>query len=426
MLVRDELDPFTLRFVDRAQEGAYQTEFYRRNLLNVRAAHVLGIVMWMLWGLLVPRFLTDERGLDLAVRYGALIPILLIGLGLSFTRVYPRIWQGETVAVIVLSSFIWIGYTASIEAMPFDFGYVGLILIMAFSYTLVRMRFVYVAASSTVMVVAYVAATLAGQDPFSRLLLAAYYLGSFWLLGLVASYVLERSMRLVFLRERQLDRERARSDALLLNILPRAIVDRLKARQEEAGGGRLAEGLREVTVVFADLADFTRLAERTPPDELVAALDDLFTRFDGLADRFGLEKIKTVGDAYMAVAGAPDPRPDHTEAAADLALAILEILRGSTWPTGDPIRVRVGMATGPAVAGVIGQRKFAYDLWGDTVNLASRLEANGEPGRILVSESVVERLAGRYAFGPVTVIDVKGKGPTRARFLLGRDGDGSS
>jgi adenylate cyclase len=122
----------------------------------------------------------------------------------------------------------------------------------------------------------------------------------------------------------------------------------------------------------------------------------------------------------MAVAGVPTPRADHAEAAADMALAILEEVEDARWPSGDPIVVRVGMASGPAVAGVIGDRKFAYDLWGDTVNLASRLESNGQPGRILASETVVSHLEGRYDFAPPVVVDLKGKGPTPARFLRHR------
>src|SRR5204863_8617685 len=156
---------------------------------------------------------------------------------------------------------------------------------------------------------------------------------------------------------------------------------------------------------------FTGQTDKTPADDFVAALDGLFTRFDHLADRYGLEKIKTIGDAYMAVAGAPDPRPGHAEAAADMALAIVEEREGARWPSGDPILVRVGIASGPVVAGVIGQRKFAYDLWGDTVNLASRLESHGQPGRILVSEGMAARLEGRYEFGPPCGGGLEGYGP---------------
>jgi adenylate cyclase len=155
---------------------------------------------------------------------------------------------------------------------------------------------------------------------------------------------------------------------------------------------------------------------------MVAVLDQVFTRFDSIAERFGLEKIKTIGDAYMAVAGVPDPREDDVEAAAQMALAMRDEIGQVRWPSGDAMRVRIGMATGPAVAGVIGQRKFAYDLWGDTVNTAARMESKGIPNEIQVSESVYRRLGDRYLFSDVHVVNLKGKGPTAARFLLGKNG----
>ena len=158
------------------------------------------------------------------------------------------------------------------------------------------------------------------------------------------------------------------------------------------------------------------------PEALVATLDDVFTRFDLLAGRLGLEKIKTVGDAYMVVSGAPQARDDHAQAAAEMALGMLGSLIGAEWPTGDPMQLRIGVASGPAVAGVIGRDRYAYDLWGDTVNLASRLEASSEPGRILVSIETYEELRDRYRFSDSHVVFLKGKGPTPARFLLGRSG----
>jgi guanylate cyclase len=271
------------------------------------------------------------------------------------------------------------------------------------------------------MILAYLAASLWVNDVTAReAKLSAFYLVSFWSLGMIASYVLERFTRLLYLRERQLDRERLRSDALLLNVLPEAIVQQLKERDEEAGTARIADGIDEATVVFVDAVAFTFEAGRTPPDALVGALDDLFSRFDAIADRVGLEKIKTAGDAYMAVAGAPEPRPDHVAAAADMALAVKDCVRDARWPSGNPIQVRVGIATGPVVAGVIGRRKFAYDLWGDTVNLANRLQMHGRPGEILVSEAVAERLSGAFLFSPSMVLELKGKGPTPVLLLEGR------
>jgi class 3 adenylate cyclase len=186
----------------------------------------------------------------------------------------------------------------------------------------------------------------------------------------------------LFLRERQLDQERLRSDGLLLNILPQAIVEQLKT---SSSGGRIAQALDQVSVVFVDAVGSTEQAARSSPEEFADALDALFRRFDEIADRHGLEKIKTIGDAYMAVAGAPVPVADHAEAAVAMALDALNEAGEVRWPSGDPIEVRGGVATGPAVAGVIGHRKFAYDLWGDTVNLASRRRSRRAGG--FVSEA---------------------------------------
>jgi adenylate cyclase len=319
----------------------------------------------------------------------------------------------------LITGLTWTSYVSEINNMPADYGYVGLILIQTFTFSILRLPFLLVVLFDLITIPAYfVFAFGSGDLGGLRTLLALFYLGSFSLLGLIASYLIEWKQRRLFLRERQLDVERARSDALLLNILPQAIVDRLKRRREQGRTERLAEELDDVTVLFVDAVGFTVQAGKTPADQLVQALDELFYRFDEFADRYGLEKIKTIGDAYMAVAGVPTPRSDHADAAARMAMAIMDELTESRWPSGDPIVVRVGMASGPAVAGVIGQRKFAYDLWGDTVNLASRLESHGQPGRILASESVVAHLQGRYEFGPPMKVDLKGKGLTAARFLL--------
>lgn len=423
----DEPHVLTLRFASRSLEAAFLADFFRRNLAAIRAGYVLGMLLWVVWGLIISPYLNDQRTFDVVVRYGILIPILVVPFALTFTRFYARRWEAITLAVLLAQGLVWVLYAALIKDMPLDFGYVGVILVMTFSYTLVRLRFILVTVLSAIVATGYLVAVLALAVPDARrLLIAGFYLLSFWFLGVIGSYTLERSSRLLFLRERQLDRERLRSDGLLLNVLPQVIVDRLKLQQAEAGRVRIADGFGDVSVLFADAVGFTEQAERIAPDNLVDALDTLFTRFDELADRHGLEKIKTAGDAYMAAAGVPVPRADHAVAAAEMALAILETVRDARWPSGDPIEVRIGIAAGPVVAGVIGRRKFAYDLWGDTVNLASRLESQGEAGRILVSEGVADRLRGRFRFGPFHLVDLKGKGPTAACFLLGRVDDDHS
>jgi class 3 adenylate cyclase len=207
----------------------------------------------------------------------------------------------------------------------------------------------------------------------------------------------------------------ASSERLLLNVLPRAIAERLKRES-----GIIADSHDDVTVLFADVVDFTRFAERTAPERVVGVLDEIFTAFDGLAERLGLEKIKTVGDAYMVVAGLPDPRPDPGAAAAEMALAMQAELGRLRSVLDLDLSIRIGMQSGPVTAGVIGRRKFIYDLWGDTVNTASRMESTGLPGRIQVTEAIYERLCSTYDFDERGDVEVKGKGRLRTYLLVGR------
>jgi class 3 adenylate cyclase len=417
---RGALDPITLRFRNPELEAAYRVRNFRQNLGNIRFAFLGGTLLWVTWGLvLYPHLLAlADKRIDLIMRYGFFVPILLLGFGLSFFRWFERVWEWVAVGIVLATVLTWVYYIAQVLTIPAEYGYVGLILITAFTYTLLRLRFVLVAAITLVGIAAYLPyAVAAVYITGVTTVLATLFLVTFGVLGWVVAYRTERSSRVLFLRERQLGEERERSDSLLLNILPQAIIDRLKTEQN---GGHVAEELEEVSVLFADAVNSTEEAAKTSPEEFAETLDQLFRRFDAIADTHGLEKIKTIGDAYMAVAGAPIPMENHAQAAAEMALDVLAAAGEVRWPSGIPIVVRVGVATGPAVAGVIGQRKFAYDLWGDTVNLASRLEENGESGRILVSEGMSEQLGERYEFGPPIVLDLKGKGPTPVRFLLAR------
>jgi class 3 adenylate cyclase len=215
-----------------------------------------------------------------------------------------------------------------------------------------------------------------------------------------------------------LDVERQRSERLLLNILPAAIAARLKQSQ-----GVIADGFPDVTVLFADIVNFTPLSEGIAPEAVVQLLDELFSVFDQLAQRHGLEKIKTIGDAYMVVGGLPDPRPDHAQAVAEMALALREEVARHAGPTGRPLQVRIGIDTGPVVAGVIGRSKFSYDLWGDTVNTASRMESQGLAGCIQVTERTYQRLQNSYRFERRGLIQVRGKAAMVTYLLLGRNPD---
>jgi class 3 adenylate cyclase len=215
-----------------------------------------------------------------------------------------------------------------------------------------------------------------------------------------------------FVREREA--ARAASERLLLNVLPRPIADRLKL-----GERVIADAYPDVTVLFADLVGFTPFVAGTTPDRLVQVLDRVFSAFDELAERHGVEKIKTIGDAYMVVGGAPIRRPGHSEAVADLALDM--IAEGERCVAeGLDVRLRIGIDRGPVIAGVIGRRKFIYDLWGDTVNTASRMESHGLPGRIHVTPDVEEGLRDTFRFERREPMEVKGKGRMATFFLVGR------
>jgi adenylate cyclase len=206
----------------------------------------------------------------------------------------------------------------------------------------------------------------------------------------------------------------AQSEGLLLNVLPRTIADRLKRNP-----GVIAERFEEVTVLFADVADFTPFAEGTSPERVVGVLDEIFSAFDELTQRRGLEKIKTIGDAYMVVGGLPEPRSDHAEAVAELAFEMQVELARLCDVLELGLAIRIGIASGPVVAGVIGRHKFIYDLWGDTVNTASRMESTGTAGRIQVTEATFRRLSDQYRFEDRGEIEVKGKGRLRTYFLIG-------
>jgi guanylate cyclase len=216
----------------------------------------------------------------------------------------------------------------------------------------------------------------------------------------------------------RIDAEKARSEALLLNVLPGSIAERLKKKEKESGV--IADRFEGATVLFTDIVGFTPLAAKLDAEGVVALLDEIFTAFDEIADRHGLEKIKTIGDAYMLVGGLPEPCADHAARVAEAAIAMRAFLERFSGERALAISMRIGVHSGSVVAGVIGKKKFAYDLWGDTVNTASRMESHGAPGKIHVSEATRALLDGAYAFEDRGVVTVKGKGELRTFWLVGK------
>jgi len=214
----------------------------------------------------------------------------------------------------------------------------------------------------------------------------------------------------------KLQEEQIRSERLLLNILPAPIAERLKHSDVQ-----IADGYAEVTVMFADIVNFTHIAENMTPAEVFSLLNRMFSEFDTIAERHGLEKIKTIGDAYMVAGGLNGTAADFSGAIADLALDMRKVVESRFVVEDRPLQLRIGIGTGAVVAGVVGRKKFIYDLWGDTVNIASRITSEGVPGAIHVDEPTYLRLQDRYAFDPPQTIYLKGKGDTKVYRLTGRN-----
>ena len=255
-----------------------------------------------------------------------------------------------------------------------------------------------------------------GPSWFSTTMLALNIaVGGTIVFTLLAVFASQRAAALSALRL-----EQAKAESLLLNILPRSIADKLKAESQP-----IADQFGAASILFADVVDFTPWSEQLPPAEVVGYLDHLFSHFDELAERHGLEKIKTIGDCYMVAAGVPTPRPDHAQALALMALDMLEAMRSDDEVARRGHELRVGINSGPVVAGVIGRKRFLYDLWGDAVNTASRMESHGAPGRIQITRSTYELLVDEFECEPRGPIAVKGKGMVEAWYLLGPRDNGA-
>ncbi len=258
---------------------------------------------------------------------------------------------------------------------------------------------------------AAVESNIADADPFFL------YLYLFWFCVIcdVSVFFYEKLQRKEFDTKQNLEIEQEKSERLLLNILPQSIAERLKQP-----GATVAESFTEVTVLFADIAGFTAMSTGMSPLQLVELLNEIFCKFDKLVEQHELEKIKTIGDAYMVVAGLPEPNPNHGIQMAEMALDMQETIAQFNQKYQRNLRIRIGIHTGPVVAGVIGIRKFAYDLWGDTVNIASRMESHGMPGKIQVSDNVYQILKDHYVLVKRETIQVKGKGEMTTYWLQAR------
>lgn len=286
------------------------------------------------------------------------------------------------------------------QAVPWFLGFIGLVCVSAVIDPTLSAG---APSIPNVVVVTFFALTILGVSSTAYVLLQYFVRAR------------ESAMSELEREHRALEIEQGKSERLLLNVLPEPVAARLKEDQ-----GIIADASPRVTVLFADIVGFTPLSQRLSPSELVALLDSVFARWDALAARHGVEKIKTIGDAYMVAAGIPLPREDHAEAIAEMALSMRAEAVQCLPQIGPPLEIRIGIDSGPVVAGVIGRAKFIYDLWGDTVNTASRMESHADPGSIQVTERARELLRDHYDLRLRGTVEVKGKGPMTTYLLVGR------
>ncbi|MEZ4295245.1 MAG: adenylate/guanylate cyclase domain-containing protein [Polyangiaceae bacterium] len=325
-----------------------------------------------------------------------------------------RIWIMSLVNFHVAAACLLASRQAGFQAYFFIFPAVTLLLMPARGDRAPRWLLT-IASAALYLLVEHHPAWTAGHVPLPAWSFAPIRAVSAALTFATLAFVVFQFYLDILRAEDALAQEHERSEGLLRNILPVPIASRLKSDKHS-----IADGFAEVTVLFSDLVGFTELSGRLPPADLVKLLNRVFSEFDDLTERRGLEKIKTIGDAYMVAAGLPEPRPDHALAVARFAFDMLAVLGRINAETGQKLDLRIGIHTGPVVAGVIGKRKFIYDLWGDTVNIASRMESHGVAGAVQVTPEVARRIEGEFEISPPRTILVKGKGEMTTHLLIRR------
>jgi class 3 adenylate cyclase len=417
-----------LRFDDDL-EGAFRRDYHLKSLPFIRFVAVLFLaVLWIemiISGLAgLPGDVARSHRWTFAWLLGAITPCFVAVL-VACRRPAPERWLQALLVLSVFAVSVWQNYStaprfADLPPVERDFQFMRFCLFTSVlfiaTYTIVRLRFMYAALTGWAILLAAALNSVYVLDiPADRLQGAAYALCLLHFIGLFTCYTIERSARADFLSTHLLWHERQKAELLLLNILPGPIATRLKAQP-----GTIADSFAEVSVLFADIVDFTSLSARMSAEEVVRLLNVVFSEFDSLAEQRGLEKIKTIGDAYMVVGGLPMPREDHAEAIAEMALDMRRALERIGSERGLRLRMRYGVNIGPVTAGVIGMRRFIYDLWGDTVNVASRMEAQGVEDGIQVTEAVYQRLRTHYTFQQCQPIHVKGRGEMTPYLLINR------
>ncbi len=421
-------------FTDAGVEYEFMQGFNYEALKPGRIALFIIIFIWVGFSVFDLNMDAPISSHVLYFRFLVVTPLFLIVLALSYSKYAIRIYQFIaffTLFIIEGSIFYIVGFfnfQEIVQSMGFTFLlenelgnflfiYIWFLVILMASM-IARINILQSLTNGLIVTFLYILSVIKFHPSFIIVIITTAALITTLFVMWVGTLYIQLYARQNFRALKLLDHSRKESERLLLNILPVQIADRLKSTP-----GTIADGFNHVSVLFADIVGFTTISRRHKPDDIVKMLNEIFTRFDEISNHYGAEKIKTIGDAYMLASGIPEANTTHGAIVANCALDIIDAVSSFKDPDGNPIQIRIGIHTGPAIAGVIGTHKFSYDLWGDTVNTASRMESHGNAGRIHASEEIFKILSSRFIFESRDVIEVKGKGTMNTYWLLGRTND---
>ncbi|HEX5809222.1 MAG TPA: adenylate/guanylate cyclase domain-containing protein [Anaerolineales bacterium] len=405
-------------------EAQFREDYQTNTISTTRLALVLGLFLYSVFGILDIYAVPISKETVWFIRFGIVAPVIVFALAASYVDVFEKYIQAIMCFVVAISGLgivVMISITREVE-FGNRFYFTGLILISMWGYGLSRLRFGYAVLANAIIIIGYEFATIQVKQLLaSETGIVIFTMHNFFFLGanivgMFTSYALERYTRKDFLQKLTIQSQRDQADSLLYNVLPESIAERLKQSHDT-----IAEEYESASVLFADIVNFTPISARFGPLEVVEMLNELFSSFDDVVDKYGVEKIQVAGDGYMVAAGVPTPRPDHATVIAQLALDMLDCVRSGNFLGGKhPIEIRIGLNTGPLIAGVIGRKKYFYALWGDMVNTASRMESHGESGKIQITRAMYELIKEDFECEYIGEITLKGKGKTEAWHLLAR------
>jgi len=425
LLIKRLLNQHSITFGFPASiEKSFQDNYKIITVSTSRIAFILAIILYAAFGVLDAIAMPLSKNLIWVIRYAIVCPII----GFVILATYLPVFVKRLQLVMFLAAIIMgLGIIAMIYiSHETELGYwyymTGLLLVIMWNYGLTRLLFWYAVIVNIIIVAAdvivdiFLKQALTSAQGIKVFVIHNFFLFGASIIGMFTGYALEAHARKEYLQQQAIKAEREKSERLLLNILPEKVATALKEKEEV-----IADEFKKTSVLFADIVNFTPLSASLQPKTVVELLNTLFSHFDTLADKYGVEKIKTVGDCYMVASGVPTPCPDHAHVLAFLALEMLNYVKGHKFLDGLCLDLRIGINSGSLVAGIIGQRKFAYDLWGDTVTTASRMESQGVEGKIQISRATFELIEKDFVCEFAGKIPIKGKGEMEVWYLLGKN-----